>query len=451
MSDGELPEARVVAGMDSTEIPPEIAPLVGEISAPRQSPVRTAMAGLIGNVLEWFDFAVYGFFNTAIGAHFFTKASPGTQKLLAYAVFAAGFLARPVGSIVLGMVGDRIGRRALLTLSIALMGAATLAIGCLPTYASIGVFAPILLVTLRVVQGFSLGGEFTGSMVYTTELSSPLMRGLISSSTAVGTSLGFILGSLTAYAIERGLGPADAAAYGWRIPFIASVVFCILGYFLRHGIHESEHAEAAKAARPSIWAALHGDRWPMVLTFGIVGMTNVAYYFVFTYATETRKSAGGAGGEVFLLVNTLSLLVVLLSKPTGGFLSDRVGRLKLMRVLTLALLVVTPPGVWLMLNGSPTLFFFGQAMMAIPCGMALGLQGAMLVEIYPLRTRVMSMSVGYSISLALAGGTAPLVSSALLDLGLPPMALAGYVMIYGVIGLALMSRMSETNNNSLHA
>src|SRR5215471_16875879 len=136
----------------------------------RPSALRTALAGLIGNVLEWFDFAVYGYFAGDIGRQFFPQSSPAAQQLLAFAIFALGFFARPLGSLVLGMVGDRIGRRALLTLSIALMGGATMLIGLLPTYNRIGVTAPLLLVLLRVVQGLSLGGEFTGSMVYTTEL-----------------------------------------------------------------------------------------------------------------------------------------------------------------------------------------------------------------------------------------------------------------------------------------
>ena len=162
--------------------PPSFSPAVA--AAPRQSALRTALAGLIGNVLEWFDFAVYGYFATEIGRQFFPRSDPTAQQLLAFAVFALGFLARPFGSLVLGRVGDRIGRRALLTLSIVLMGGATLIVGLLPTYQQVGVAAPILLIAMRVVQGFSLGGEFTGSMVYTTEQASPMMRGLISSSTA---------------------------------------------------------------------------------------------------------------------------------------------------------------------------------------------------------------------------------------------------------------------------
>src|SRR4051812_47220341 len=248
------------------------------IVVPAQSAFRTAVAGLIGNVLEWFDFAVYGYFASDIGRQFFPGSSPTAQQLLAFAVFALGFFARPAGSLVLGMVGDRIGRRALLTLSIALMGGATMLIGLLPTYDRIGLIAPLLLVLLRVVQGFSLGGEFTGSMVYTTELASPVWRGLISSSTAAGTTIGVILGSATALLIDRTMSPASAAAWGWRLPFVGSVAFCVAGWFLRRGISESEAGLKSAALRAPLWSSLARDWRPILQTFGIVGMTNTAYY-----------------------------------------------------------------------------------------------------------------------------------------------------------------------------
>ena len=206
--------AGTIAGPRSTE------------AQPRMSALRTALAGLIGNVLEWFDFAVYGYFASNIGHQFFPKSDPAgaaaagvrgvRARLLRAARSAASCSAR---------VGDRIGRRALLTLSIALMGGATLVLGLLPTYDQIGIAAPLLLMLMRVLQGFSLGGEFTGSMVYTTELASPLMRGLVSSSTAAGTTLGFILGSAHGVARStRSLTPTQVDAWGWRIPFIGSIV-----------------------------------------------------------------------------------------------------------------------------------------------------------------------------------------------------------------------------------
>src|SRR4051812_42568565 len=246
------------------------------VAAPRQSAVRTALAGLIGNVLEWFDFAVYGYFANDIGRQFFPNSSASAQQLLAFAVFALGFGARPFGSLVLGAVGDRIGRRALLTLSIALMGGATLIIGLLPTYEQIGVAAPLLLVAMRLVQGFSLGGEFTGSMVYTTELSSASMRGLVISSTAAGTTIGFILGSASAWLVTTSLTADQVSAWGWRIPFVGSVIFCVLGWLLRRGIHESAEGLKAAATRTPLLRSLIADWRPMVQTFGIVAMTNAA-------------------------------------------------------------------------------------------------------------------------------------------------------------------------------
>ena len=420
---------------------------VGE-AAP-QSAARTAMAGLIGNVLEWFDFAVYGYFASDIGRQFFPQSSPAAQQLLSFGVFALGFGARPIGSLVLGVVGDRIGRRALLTLSIALMGGATLLIGLLPTYAQIGVAAPILLVVLRVIQGFSVGGEFTGSMVYTTEHAASRWRGLISSSTAAGTTLGFILGSLSAWLVNVSLGPERAAAWGWRIPFIASVSLCVVGWLLRRGIQESHEGLRAAEIRPPVLPSLLADWRPILQTFGIVAMTNAAYYLTFTYAVDRRKHLTAEGGEVFLLANTLSLVAVLFAKPLGGWLSDKVGRRRLMLALTLATMLLIYSALQMMLYGSPMHFIGGQLLMALPLGMALGLQGAMLVEIFPLRTRVTSMSLAYSVTLALAGGTAPLVAAWLIETFQQPLAPAYYIMLYGAIGLALMWPMKETNANRL--
>jgi MFS transporter, MHS family, proline/betaine transporter len=423
----------------------------GEVSSPvaaRQSPLRTALAGLIGNMLEWFDFAVYGYFASDIGSQFFPKSSPSAQQLLAFAVFAIGFFARPVGALVLGMIGDRIGRRALLTLSIALMGGSTLILGLLPSYQQIGLAAPLLLVTMRLIQGFSVGGEFTGSMVYTTESASSLTRGLVSSSTAAGVTLGFILGSGSAWLVNASLGQGEVAVWGWRIPFIASVLLCVAGWLLRRGLHETAEGLKAVASRPPLLPSLIADWLPMVRTFGIVAMTNAAYYLTFTYVVDRRKNLHG-GGSGFLMANTFSLLLVLLAKPLGGWLSDRVGRRRLMLVLTVTTMSLIYPALWLMLYGTPWQFMLGQLLLAVPLGMALGLQGAMVVEIFPLRTRVTSMSFAYSITLALAGGTAPLVSAWLIEKFRAPLAPAYYVMLYGAAGLALLWPMAETNTRTL--
>jgi MFS transporter, MHS family, proline/betaine transporter len=436
---------------ETTMRPPVESPTpVGAEPIRHQSALRTALAGLIGNVLEWFDFAVYGYFAGDIGRQFFPQSDETARQLLTFGTFALGFFARPIGSLVLGYVGDRIGRRALLTLSIALMGAATLGLGLLPTYAQVGALAPLLLMLMRLIQGFSLGGEFTGSMVYTTEGASPLMRGLVSSSTAAGTTIGFILGSGSAWIVNSVMAKDAVVAWGWRIPFIASIVFCIAGWFLRRGIVETEAGMKAAAIRPPLFRSLVSDWLPVVQTFGIVSMTNAAYYLVFTYAVERRKDE--TGDAAYLLANTLVLFfVVLASKPLGGWLSDKVGRRRLMLTLTVAMLAAVYFSLRLMLYGSPIVFGLGQTLLAVPIGMALGLQGAMVVEIFPLRTRVTSMSFAYSITLALAGGSAPFVSTFLIKTFGNPLAPAYYIMVYGVIGLALMLPMRETNQRSLDA
>src|SRR6516162_10012598 len=414
----------------------------------RPSALRSALAGLIGNVLEWFDFAVYGYFAGDIGRQFFPQSSATAQQLLAFAVFALGFFARPIGSLALGTVGDRIGRRALLTVSIALMGGSTMLLGLLPTYNQIGVAAPVLLVIMRLLQGFSVGGEFTGSMVFTTEASSALTRGIVSSSTAAGVTIGFILGSGSAWLINSLLEPAEVASWGWRIPFVFSIIFCLVGWFLRRGLHETAEGVKAASIRPPLVPSIIADWLPMLQTFGIVATTNAAYYLTFTYMVDRRKSLS-SDGSIFLLANTLSLVVVLMAKPFGGWLSDKVGRRRLMIILTVAILALIYPSFQIMLSGTPQMFVLGQILLAIPLGMALGLQGAMVVEIFPLRTRVTSMSIAYSITLALAGGTAPLVSAWLIDLIKQPLAPAYYVMLHGAVGLALLWPMKETNTRAL--
>jgi MFS transporter, MHS family, proline/betaine transporter len=425
----------------------------------QQSAVRTAAAGLIGNVLEWFDYAAYGFFASEIGRHFTPASMEQYHKdLITFLVFWSGFLARPVGGIVLGMVGDRIGRKALLSISIVIMGAATLVIGCLPGYEAIGIAAPILLTLMRMLQGFSLGGEFTGSMVYTTELASPLARGIIASSTAAGTSLGFILGLGAAWTINKSVGYEVAAEWGWRIPFIASMFFVLIGYYLRRGIHESEHGQKAAAqgarivgfrgflrALAEVLKSLAGDWKPIVQTFGIVATTNAAYYLTFTFAVEKRKHED----TLFQAITIGTLVIVLFFKVFGGWWSDRVGRRKLMLVLTFLLVAGAYPAIDFMLHGSPAIFFLGQIMLAIPLAMALGLQGAMVVEIFPLKTRVTSMSFAYSITLALAGGIAPMVATWLIKQTNWAQAPALFVIGYGLIGLPILFSMKETNTNEL--
>jgi len=213
---------------------------------------------------------------------------------------------------------------------------------------------------MRLIQGFSLGGEFTGSMVYTTEASSPLIRGLVSSSTAAGTTIGFILGSGAAWLVNVMMPIEQVHAWGWRVPFIGSVLFLVVGYLLRRGIIETEQGLKAQAIRPPLFRSLWADRLPILQTFGIVAMTNAAYYLTFTYAVERRKTLAPTDGQIFLLANTLVLFVVLFSKPLGGWLSDKVGRRRLMMGLTVVMMTVMYFALQEMMFGPTSGFVLGS-------------------------------------------------------------------------------------------
>jgi len=210
---------------------------------------RPILAGIVGNVMEWYDFAVYGYFAAIIGRHFFPAENPVSSLLAAFGVFAAGFLMRPVGSIVFGHIGDRAGRKAALTLSVLAMAIPTLLIGLLPTFAQIGLAAPALLVLLRLVQGLSVGGEYGTSITFLVERASPERRGFFGGWSVVGATGGILLGSAVGAVVTTVLGAAETAAWGWRVPFLLGITVGLTGLYLRRTLIEERLASAEPPPR----------------------------------------------------------------------------------------------------------------------------------------------------------------------------------------------------------
>ena len=420
-------------------------------SAATHQPVwRTVSAGLIGNVLEWYDFSVYGYLAGPIGAQFFPHEDPTTAQLFVFATFAIGFIARPIGGLVLGRLGDIVGRKALLTLSIVLMAASTLAMAALPTAATIGIAAPILMLLLRVIQGFSLGGEFTGSIVYTTEMAKRGRRGLISSSTAFGTSLGFVLGSGAVALSTWLLGNEIMHTWGWRVPLFASVIFAIFGWWVRQGVQEPEASSVSAHKRPPLLSALHTDLGAMLRLFGIIAVSNAALYFTVTAQVEAAKARNPDESAFIQGLATAGLFIVACSKVAGGWLSDILGRRKSAIAVTCLFLVALVPGHYAFADGRPLFFLAGLIIMGIPLAMHLGLQGALVVEMFPVASRVMSMSFSYSLTLALVGGTAPLMYTWLVTehkLVWAPEVWLGFL---GVVCLATLIPMKDVTDRELN-
>ena len=402
-----------------------------------------ALAALVGNALEWYDFAVYGYVATALGQAFFPAERPGLQTMAAFAVFAVGFLMRPVGSVVLGPLGDLLGRRLMLTLSIVIMGTSSLVIGLLPTHAQIGVAAAALLVLLRMLQGLSVGGEFTGSITYATEAASQGRGGLLSSLAVAGGLAGFSLGAGTAALIGWCLGEPAMMSWGWRLPFLLGAGVALLGWVLRQSMPETLPEDLVDA-RPTLSAlprAMAGrlagvaQQWRLVLqVMGLVSFANVIFYLAFVYLvdlTGQRLGNSAAANTVSTLLQTLGLPLVI----WGGHLADRFGLIRINRWGNGALLLVMPAALLIGQRGSLAGLVTALALLLLPLMATMGAQGVLGVVLVPPTQRCAVFSIAYSLAMALCAGTAPLVATWLRTQHQSDWLLVLYVLGYGAWAL----------------
>ncbi len=273
--------------------------------APSTSVSRVVAAGVIGNVLEWYDFAIYGYFATSIGRQFFPHEDAVAQLLSAFGIFALGYMMRPVGGVLVGHIGDRYGRRAALTFSVAAMAIPTFLIGLLPGYAAIGLAAPIALTVLRMVQGLSVGGEYTSSMVFLVEHAPDERRGLLGALTSCGATGGILLGSAVGAGFAAAMSNEALEAWGWRIPFLLGLVIGIAGYFLRR--HVQEVTPAKKRERAPLMETLR-DHWRVVLSLATLSVFNaVPFYVSFVYLVSWLQTADGIAPARALEINSISM------------------------------------------------------------------------------------------------------------------------------------------------
>ena len=383
------------------------------------------LAALLGNALEWFDFAVYGYVATPLGKAFFPVDAPGMQVVAAFGVFAVGYLMRPVGSLVLGPIGDLLGRRDMLSLSIVLMGGSSLLIALLPTHAQWGPAAGLLLLVLRMLQGFSVGGEFTGSMTYATEAARPGRQGFSASLATAGGLVGFSLGSATVAVLAALLGTSAMEAWGWRLPFGMGALVAVLGLWMRREMPETLVQLPGQAVIHSggeLLAAMGarlrevGGQWRLVLRIGaLVSFANVVFYVLFVYLVDY---SGNQSGSSLAAANTTATVIQTLGLPLvvlGGVLVDRYGKVSINRMGNLLLAAITPVALPLVQLAGPRGLLIGQALGVLPVMLTMGAQGVMAVEMVPERQRCTVFSLAYSLAMALFAGTAPVVCSWLLE------------------------------------
>jgi MFS transporter, MHS family, proline/betaine transporter len=360
-------------------------------------------------VLEWYDFAIYGYFATAIGRHFFPHEDPVAQLLSAFGVFAVGYMMRPVGGVIIGHIGDRYGRRAALTFSVAAMAIPTFLIGLLPGYATLGLFAPVALTLLRMVQGLSVGGEYTSSMVFLIEHAPHGRRGLMGALISCGACAGILLGSAVGAGFASTMSNATLDAWGWRIPFLLGLVVGIAGYFLRR--HVLETVPTVKRQRAPIVETLH-DHWRLVLALAGLSVLNaVGFYISFVYLVSWLQMADGIAPAQALEINSVSMATLLPVMIVTGLLADRFGRKPFLLLACILAFVGATPLFWLLHHPSALLAQLGQLGLVLIVGLFCGTQPTIMVESTPLPVRCTAISLGYNLCLGVIGGMTPLAAT----------------------------------------
>ena len=403
---------------------------------------KILVSGMIGNGFEWYDFALYGQMAFIIGHLFFPSENETAQALATFAAFAVAFVFRPLGALLFGWIGDKFGRRKALVIAILMMAIPTGAIGLLPTYESIGIWAPILLVLIRIMQGLSLGGEFGGAITYIVEHSEGKKRGLLGSSTIISLIIGFLFGSFVVKIVQSSMSVAAFEDWGWRIPFLLGVIIGVVGFYIRHQCDESP---AFKIARDSELLSknpvrdafkLHFSK--MAGAFSIYTAVTMPFYLVAIYFIAYSKSQLGFSISESLEINVAAMLSMLVGTVIGAIASDRIGRKRLMMPVLVVMAMLAIPVMSGMEAGDFTGTLLWQCLLGLVVGLYIGPIPALLVEIFPTSVRLTGMSLALNAATVVFGGTTPMFCIWLLEQTGTPIAIAIYVIFCCAIALAAL-------------
>ncbi|MFC7363988.1 MULTISPECIES: MFS transporter [Bhargavaea] len=416
---------------------------------------RVLIASLVGSSIEWFDYFLYGtvaalVFNTM----FFVAEDPSIGLILAYASFALSFFIRPLGGVIFSHIGDRIGRKKTLVLTLSLMGIATFAMGLLPTYYAIGIWAPILLITLRLIQGLGIGGEWGGAMLLAVEYAPKDQRGFFGSVPQMGVTIGMVLGTLALSVMT--LLPEDAfMSWGWRVPFLLSALLVIFGLWIRKGIEETPsfkkvQAEGSAPKVPLVHTLKHHWR-EVLIAVGAKVVETAPFYifgtFVVSYATS---NVGHTNSEVLNAVMVATIITTILI-PIMGKLSDKVGRKPLYIWGAVGMILFAFPYFWMLHEGSNIMMFLATIIgLGVIWAPITAVLGTMFSEIFSAEVRYTGITLGYQIGAAAAGGTAPLIATALLmqfNNSYVPVAL--YIIFTAVVSLVAIWAVRDRSNQQL--
>ncbi len=419
---------------------------------------RKVVAGtMVGTTIEWYDFFIFAQAAGIIFAQLYfaplDQENPGLAQLVSWATIGISFFFRPLGAVVAGHLGDRIGRKAMLVFTLVMMGAATALIGLLPTYAQIGVAAPILLMLLRILQGFSAGGEWGGAALMAVEHAPENKRGFWGAYPQIGVPVGMILATLVLFSLRSSMSPEDFLAWGWRVPFLISVVLIVVGYFIRKAVAESpvfkEMAERKQESSVPLAMLFRHNTKQVILTAAIFIGNNAAGYLLIAFFSAYAQRTLGMPAEPVLFATLLASFGWLIFTMYGGILSDRIGRVRTFQI-GYALIFVWMIPLFLMID-TRNVFAYGIALFVLTIGLGLsyGPMSAMYAEMFPPNVRYSGIGIGYALGAILGGAFAALIAEALLRSTGTSISIALYIMALCVISFIGVSLVKETRGAPL--
>jgi MHS family proline/betaine transporter-like MFS transporter len=400
---------------------------------------------VIGNVLEWYDFAVYGFVAAIIAKKFFPGQDDVTALLSTFLTFGLGFVARPIGGIVIGRMGDTHGRKSALLLTIFLMAAGTVLIGILPTYETIGFLAPLLLLVARLMQGFSAGGEWGGSTSFIVEWAPSGRRGLFGSFQQMSVVGGLLLGSAFAALLNSMLTAEQMGSWGWRVPFLVGGLLGPIGIYMRRSIEETPAYARVAAAKATPSSGPSGFALA-ARAFGFTIVWTVCFYVLLTYMPSWTQKYMKLTPALALWANTIGLVVLIAAIPVMGHLSDRYGRKPLLIACCVAFIVVPWPVFTYLASGNVSfaMLVVVQIVFALLISMFSGAGPAAIAEMFPTRSRSTWMTSGYALAVAIFGGFAPYISIWLIERFGSPTVHSYYLIAAAIVSTAVIWTLKET-------
>lgn len=378
----------------------------------KQSAFRLILVGVIGNVMEWYDFAIYGYFATIIGKLFFPSDNPAVSLIASFGAFAAGFLVRPIGGLFFGRIGDLYGRQKAMFLSVLVMAIPTVLIGLLPTYNSIGIMAPILLIVCRIAQGLSVGGEFTSSLVFLTENAPAGKRASYAVWGAWGASAGTLLGAGMGYLVASVLTQNQLESVGWRVPFLIGGGIAFFGFWLRRGLKTEVLGAHSSSPAKDIFTKY---RWEIIrgilLNIGFA----VAFYTIFVFTVSFLQQVAGFSAEKSLRNNVICMSVLLLILPISAKISDKYGRKKVLATGLFILVVGAIPLFKVMGEGIRWVTIGCELVITIAVAILSGTIAAANVELMPKEVRCTGLAFSFNLAVGVFGGLTPMLIAWMLD------------------------------------